>query len=166
MFEARKWSRRAVFWLGQAILFLLLWLLFVNTTDLYELLIGGGVAALAATGSEIARGQAFARFAPRLSWAGQIWRMPWYIIEGCGTIFWALAKHFFKPEQSVLRSVVYDAGSSDPGSAARRALTIAYTTIPPNFVVLSIDLERDRMLVHQVSESATPTMTRNLGAKS
>ena len=166
MAEARKFSTRAVFWLGQAILFLLLWLLFVNTTDLYELLIGSGVAIIAATASEVTREQAFARFAPRLAWVVQIWRMPWYILEGCGTIFWMLGKHFFKPEPSVLRSVVYDAGSSDPASAARRALTIAYTTIPPNFVVLSIDLERDRMLVHQVSESPTPTMTRNLGAKS
>jgi multisubunit Na+/H+ antiporter MnhE subunit len=166
MADVRTMSTRAVFWLGQAILFLLLWLLFVNTTDFYELLIGGGVAALAATASELTREQAFARFAPRLSWLLQIWRMPWYVIEGCATIVWALAKHFVKPEPSVLRSVVYDAGSSDPASAARRALTIAYTTIPPNFVVLSIDLERDRMLVHQVSKSETPTMTRNLGAKS
>ena len=61
---------------------------------------------------------------------------------------------------------MFDPGGSDPESAARRALAIAYTTIPPNFVVLGIDLDKRVMLVHQVSESETPTMTRNLGAKS
>jgi hypothetical protein len=87
-------------------------------------------------------------------------------VQGCSVVLWVFLKHFVKPEQSVLREVVFDSGGSDPHSAARRALAITYTTLPPNFVVLSIDLEKNAMLVHQVSESSTPQMTRNLGAKS
>jgi hypothetical protein len=119
-----------------------------------------------ATAAEVVREQPFAEFRPRLSWALQVWREPWYILQGCSVVLWVFLKHFVRPEQSVLREVVFDSGGSDAESAARRALAITYTTLPPNFVVLSIDLDKNAMLVHQVSESATPQMTRNLGAKS
>jgi hypothetical protein len=119
-----------------------------------------------ATAAEVVREQPFAEFRPRLSWALQVWREPWYILQGCSVVLWVFLKHFVRPEQSVLREVVFDSGGSDAESAARRALAITYTTLPPNFVVLSIDLDKNAMLVHQVSESATPQMTRNLGGKS
>jgi hypothetical protein len=59
----------------------------------------------------------------------------------------------------------FDAGGSDAASAARRALAIAYNTMPPNFVVLSIDLAKRVMVVHQIEPSPMPLMTQNLGAK-
>jgi multisubunit Na+/H+ antiporter MnhE subunit len=157
---------RAGFWLAYAIVSFCLYLLFVNTTHKHELWVGAISAIITATLTEIVRAQPFASFRPRLSWVLQAWREPWYIVEGCASIFWALLKHLFRPEPSVLREVVFDAGGSDPASAARRALAITYTTTPPNFVVLSIDLDKHVMLVHQVSETETPTMTCNLGAKS
>jgi hypothetical protein len=123
-------------------------------------------SVLGATAAEIVREQPFAEFRPRLKWLIQVWREPWYILQGCSVVLWVFLKHFVKPEQSVLREVVFDSGGSDAQSAARRALAITYTTMPPNFVVISIDLNKNAMLVHQVSESATPTMTRNLGARS
>ncbi|HKW75964.1 MAG TPA: hypothetical protein VJN64_10615 [Terriglobales bacterium] len=119
-----------------------------------------------ATAAEVVRAHPFADFRPHLSWVLQAWREPWYIVQGCSVVLWVFLKHFVQPEQSVLREVVFDSGGSDPQSAARRALAITYTTMPPNFVVLSIDLDKNVMLVHQVSQSATPQMTRNLGAKS
>jgi hypothetical protein len=123
-------------------------------------------AVFGATAAEVVREQPFAEFRPRLSWLMQIWREPWYIVQGCSVVLWVFLKHLVKPEQSVLREVVFDSGGSDAQSAARRALAITYTTLPPNFVVLSIDLNKNAMLVHQVSESKTPRMARNLGAKS
>lgn len=157
--------RSVFFGLAEWILFFLLWLLFVNTTDFYELLIGAGSALLAAIATEVVRACPFARFKPSLYWIIQAWRLPWYIIEGCAVIFWVLLKHFFKSETSVLRSIPFDAGDSSAASSARRALAITYTTMPPNFVVLSIDLLRNRMIVHQVQPSDVPKMTQNLGAK-
>lgn len=143
-----------------------LWLLFVNTTKPHELWMAAMASAFGATAADIVREQPFADFRPRLSWILQAWREPWYIAQGCSVVLWVFLKHFIWPEQSVLREVVFDSGGSDPQSAARRALAITYTTMPPNFVVLSIDLKRNAMLVHQVSQSATPQMTRNLGARS
>ena len=143
-----------------------LWLLFVNTTSKHELWLAAAASLITAFAAEIVRGQPFAGFRPRLRWLLEAWREPWYILEGCATIFWAFLKHFFNPDPSVLREVVFDPGGSDPAAAARRALAITYTTVPPNFIVLGIDFDKRVMLVHQVSESKTPIMTRNLGARS
>lgn len=143
-----------------------LWLLFVDTTREHELWLAAAASVVAASGAEVVRAQPFADFRPRLVWLLQAWREPWYILEGCTTIFWVFLKHFIHPEPSVLREVVYDPGGSEPADAARRALAITYTTVPPNFVVLGIDFDKRVMLVHQVIESETPTMTRNLGARS
>ena len=161
-----SFSERIFFWLFYWIISFCLWLLFVNTTKIHELWMGAIASIFCATAAETVRHQPFAGFRPRLWWLIQAWREPWYIVEGCAAILWAFFKHFFHPEPSILREVVFDAGGSDPRSAARRALAITYTTIPPNFVVLSIDLDKNIMLVHQVSKTETPTMTCNLGAKS
>lgn len=157
---------RTVFWVLYWASCFCLWLVLVNTTKPHELWMAALASAFGATAAEAVRVEPFAEFRPRLSWLAEAWREPWYILQGCTVVLWVFVKHFFKPEQSVLREVVFDSGGSDPRSAARRALAITYTTVPPNFVVLSIDLEKNVMLVHQVSESETPIMTRNLGAKS
>lgn len=161
-----KLATRALFWLVYWASCFCLWLLFVNTTKLHELWMAAMASILGATAAEVVREQPFAEFRPRLSWLLQAWQEPWYILQGCTVVLWAFLKHLVKPEQSVLREVVFDSGGSDAQSAARRALAITYTTMPPNFVVISIDLKKKAMLVHQVSESATPSLTRTLGAKS
>lgn len=164
--KGTKRIRRLFFWLAYWMLGFGIWLLFVNTIRLHELWMAGVASAAAATSCEIVRSQPFARFRPKVGWLLMAWREPWYIIQGSASIFWAFVKHLFKTEPSVLREVVFDPGGSDPQSAARRALAITYTTMPPNFVVLGIDLDKRVMVVHQVTETETPTMTRVLGAKS
>jgi multisubunit Na+/H+ antiporter MnhE subunit len=162
---AYKWKQIATFGLVEWLVFFWLWVLFENQTNFYELLFGAGAAVLAAVGTEIIRIHHLASFRPRLIWIVQGWRLPWYIVQGCWVISWTLLKQPFHSEKSVLRSVPFDPGGSDAHSAARRALAITYTTLPPNFVVLSIDLEKKVMVVHQVQKSPTPIMTKNLGAK-
>ena len=157
---------RAAFWLLYWSASFCTWLLFVNTAKSHELWMAAATSVIAATAAEIVREQPFAAFRPRLFWLIQCWREPWYIVEGCAAIFWVFFKHLFHPEPSILREIVFDSGGSDPASAARRALAIIHTTVPPNFVVLGIDLDKNVMVVHQVSETATPAMTRNLGARS
>jgi len=161
-----SWTIRIAMWLFYWAASFGIWLLLVNTTKAHELWMAAIAATFAATAAEIVRAQRLAPFRPKLSWLAEAWREPWYIVEGCASIFYAFIKHFFRPEPSVLRNVVFDPGGDDPASAARRALAVAFTTMPPNFVVLGIDIEHRVMLVHQVSESETPTMTRKLGARS
>lgn len=161
-----KWIERLFFWFLYWAASFCLWLLFVNTTKIHELLMAAFASVLAASACETVRNEPFAGFRPTLWWLIQAWREPWYILSGCASIFWSFFKHFVHPEPSILRQVVYDAGGNDPQSAARRALAITYTSMPPNFIVLSIDLDKNAMVVHQVSQTPTPVMTRNLGAKS
>lgn len=151
-------DRKDVFLVSLLGLRLLLWLLFVNATRTHELWMAVLSSVLAATACEIVREEPFASFRPRLWWLIQVWREPWYILQGRSSIFWSFFKHFLNPEPSVLRQVVFDAGGSDPHSAARRALAIAYTTMPPNFIVLGIDPDKQTLIVHQVSETPTPAI--------
>lgn len=161
-----SWTTRMLMWLLYWTASFCIWLLLVNTTKPHELWMAAIGASFAASAAEVVRAQRLALFHPRISWLAAAWREPWYIVEGCSSIFYAFIKHFFRPEPSVLRNVVFDPGGDDPASAARRALAVAFTTMPPNFVVLGIDIEHRVMLVHQVSESETPKMTRTLGARS
>src|SRR5437868_11445362 len=71
--------------------FFLLWLLFENQTNFYELLFGAGTALLAAIGTELIRHQPFADLRPRLFWIAQAWRLPWYVLQGNFAIFRAMA---------------------------------------------------------------------------
>ncbi len=144
----------------------LAWLLFTDTFKLWELLFGAAAALLGAIGTEAVRSADVVRFRPRLRWILEGWRLPWYLMHGCAQILWVMFKGLVKHEPSVLRSVVYDGGGEDAASAARRALTVTYTTMPPNFVILDIDRTKNVMIVHQVSETPTPLMTKHLGAKS
>ena len=144
----------------------LAWVLFTATLQLWELLFGAAAAVFVAIGAEVARSAGAAEFRPKLSWILEGWRLPWYLVQGCAQILWVMFKDLVKPEPSVLRSVVYDAGGEDAESAARRALTVTYTTMPPNFVILDVEREKRALIVHQVTETQTPVMTKRLGAKS
>src|SRR3989440_3334765 len=90
----------ALFGLVEWALFFLLWLLFEDQTNFYELLFGAGAALLAAIGTELIRRQPFASFRPRVFWIAQAWRLPWYVLQGNFAIFRAMAKQSFKPEKS------------------------------------------------------------------
>ncbi len=141
----------------------LAWLLYTNNAKLWDVVLGAASAVLGAMGAEAARSAGVAKFRPKLSWILEGWRLPWYLLQGC----WQILVQLVKPhEPSVLRSVVYDFGGDDAASAARRALTVTFTTMPPNFVILDIDRAHDVMIVHQVTETPTPLMTKHLGAKS
>ncbi len=144
----------------------LAWLLFTDSFKIWELLFGAAAACLTAMGAESARSAGVGEFRPKLSWILEGWRLPWYLVQGCTQILWVMFKDLVKPEPSVLRSVVYDGGGEDSESAARRALTVTYTTMPPNFVILDVDRDKRALIVHQVTETATPVMTKHLGAKS
>jgi hypothetical protein len=141
------------------------WLLLVDATNHWEVLFGVVAAGLAVIGLELVRRHHLAKFRPRLRWLLEGLRLPYYIIQGCAVIFWVLLKYPFSGEKSILKSVPFMSGGSDARSCARRALAIAYGTMPPNFVVLSVDLDKQVMLIHQVQPSGVPLMIQNLGAK-
>ena len=143
-----------------------LWMVFVSMPKVDELLVGIGAALIAAFADGVVKAERFASFYPHLKSIVLVFWEPWYALDGTAAIFAALAKHLMgKKSEAQLRAVPFDSGGDDPESAARRALAIMYTTIPPNFVVVGIDRKRDLMLVHQVSPTPTPLIAKRLGAK-
>jgi len=147
-------------------LFLLgLWMLFVSQTQRAELVAGVCAAALGALGDGVVKAKRLAKFRPRLQWLWLFSWEPWYVLTGSAAILRALARQLAgKKSEAQFRVVPFRAGGEDPRSAARRALAITLTTIPPNFIVVGIDKERGFLLVHQVSPTGTPLVTKKLGA--
>lgn len=157
---------KAIEFLSIEFLFLLgLWTLFVSSTQLAEFIAGIGAAALGAVADGLVKSKRFAKFRPRLKWLWLFAWEPWYVLTGSTAILWALARRLAgKKSEAHFRVVPFRAGGDDSEAAARRALAITLTTIPPNFIVVGIDKERNFMLVHQVSPTGTPLVTKRLGA--
>jgi hypothetical protein len=88
------------------------------------------------------------------------------VVSGTAVIFWVLLRRIIlgREPDSLLRLIPFDAGGPTARAAARRALALTLTTIPPNFIVIGIDEDKG-MLVHQVQESGVPEVTKRLGAK-
>ncbi len=158
---------RAAFWTAAFLLLYGLWVLFTASLFWQELVIGIPAAAIGATAFEATREQPVAQFWPRIKWVLEGWRLPWYVLSGTYEIFKVLALDLLrvKPAQSLVRAARFDAGGDDARSAARRALATAYTTIPPNFIIISIDLKANELVFHQISPEPPPRMTVNLGAQ-
>lgn len=165
--ESKGFDVRAALISSAEFFFLLgLWMIFVSMPKLDELLVGLGASLISAFADGVVKAKKFASFYPHLKSMVLVFWEPWYALTGTAAIFAALAKHLMgKKSEAELRAVPFDGGGDDPESAARRALAIMYTTIPPNFVVLGIDRGKNLMLVHQVSPTPTPLIAKRLGAK-
>ncbi len=157
----------AIFAMANFCVLLGLWFLYTATPKLPELLAGIAAALIATVATALVQGQNFARFRPKLKWLLLFLLEPWYVMTGSWDIFVALIKRILgMKSEAQLKAVHFDAGAAeDSNDAARRALAIALTTIPPNFIVIGIDIKGDLMLIHQVSPSATPFVAKRVGAK-
>ncbi len=148
------------------LLLLGLWELYVSNTQLSDLLVGIGAALVAAIADGVVKSEGFAPFYPHLKWVAMIFWEPWYVFTGTAAIWWAIVRKLAgKKSEAQLRAIHFDPAGEDSVSVARRALAITLTTIPPNFIVVGIDRKAGLMLVHQVSPTPTPLVTKKLGAR-
>jgi multisubunit Na+/H+ antiporter MnhE subunit len=161
------WSIKIVpLWLAEFFVLLGMWLLFVSNLHMSDLLVGVAAAAIATTADEVVKSQHFVRFRPRLALLFMVFWEPWYVLTGTASIWWAIARKLAgRKSEALFKVIAFEAGGDDSESAARRALAVVLTTIPPNFVVVGIDRDGQQMLIHQVSPTSTPLVTRKLGAK-
>ena len=159
-------SRAALISSAESFFLLGLWMIFVSMPKLDELLVGIAAALIAAFADGVVKAKKFATFYPHLRSMLLVFWEPWYALSGTAAIFVALGRRLLgKKSEALLRAIPFDAGGDDAESAARRALAVMYTTIPPNFVVVGIDRDKNLMLVHQVSPTGTPLIAQRLGAK-
>jgi multisubunit Na+/H+ antiporter MnhE subunit len=143
-----------------------LWMLFVSMIKPQEMIAGAVAAFIAVVADATIKTIGFAKFKPRAEWLPLIFWEAWYALDGTWAILVALFKHIFgKESEAEFVAVPVKAGGDDPESWARRTLLTAYLTIPPNFIVLGIDIEQQRLLVHQVSPTPVPLIAKKFGAK-
>jgi multisubunit Na+/H+ antiporter MnhE subunit len=143
-----------------------LWMLLVSMTKPQEIVAGLIAAFIADFADATIKSEDFAKFKPRPEWLPLIFWEAWYALDGTRAIMVALAKRLAgKESEAQFVSVPVDAGGGDAESWACRTLLTAYMTIPPNFIILGIDTDKQRMLVHQVSPTPVPLIAKKLGAK-
>jgi multisubunit Na+/H+ antiporter MnhE subunit len=144
---------------GECACLFLLWLLFTTKASLEECLAGAVAAFVSTVGWEVAKHAQPLCFRPPFRAMAQIVYTPWLILQGT----WVLALELVrkarrKPSRSLFELTRFAAAGNDCRSAAKRALVIAYTTLPPNFLILGVDKKARLMLFHQVRRDPVPNI--------
>ncbi len=145
-----------------------LWLLFVGTFSLHELLIGIIAAVLASIGMGVVTLYYQNPFSPAASDLFAAWRLPWYVLSDTWVVLTVAAKDLIGTHraESLFLVVPFEAGSTrDARMTARRVLATVYSTIAPNSIVLGINASDRKLLFHQIKRSSVPKMTEQLGAE-
>lgn len=144
-----------------------LWVVFVNSFNPHELLLG--VVAVCGTVIfvfSVARTLGL-EMQLRFRDVAQAWRLPGYILSGISEILLVLAKDLLHiaPAQNLYRVGGFESGKHDPVRVARTVLAVTYTTVAPNFIVIGIEPSTSRMLFQQISRTGIPPIAKSLGAK-
>lgn len=152
---------------GAVVLAPILWVAFVASTGVHELLVGMVACAATVVFSLVVGRSTGIALVLRPGDLAQAWRIPWYLVSGVCEITVVLLKDVvgLAPAKNLYRVCGFDSSRHDPVRAARSVMAVAYTTTAPNFIVVDIDPDQSRMLFHQVDRSSVPRMAKALGAR-
>lgn len=152
-------TRRITAWTVGWVLAAALYLLLIDITDLPELIVGAGAAALAATGLELAREQGIIGDGIRGRWLLRLYRpllkVPSDIALVSIMAFRAIADR--RARHGTFRALPFDSGGDKQLASGRRALAEAMGSFAPNTFVIGIDQDRELILAHQLR----PKRSRN-----
>lgn len=144
--------RRALEWLAWWVLMMALWVMIDDSVQFDELLAGAGAAALAALAAVLATSRASARSRIRdrrlAAGAAEMLRLPAQVARDTLTVFAALGRALATGRPPDGEYAEVPAGGP-PGQADRVLLT-GIRSIAPNTFVVTIDDERDVMVVHHL----------------
>lgn len=145
-------ARRIGVWFAWWVLMMSFWVIVDDSIEADELLVGAGVAALAALLAEVAGYQAATRLRMRIEWLGPALRLPLEVARDTGTVLLALWRQLAlrQPPRSGFREVGVRYGGETLEDKTRRALLIAAQSLAPNTFALGLDAERNVMVVHQL----------------
>ena len=144
------------------------WLVFVGTFVRWEMLVGIGVALLAAAVICIVQHADNAHFRPTSQDVWQILYVPWLIFQETYAILLVGMRDLFGGRKAVsaFRLLRFEAGKAgDPRSTGRRVLAVTYSTMAPNFIVMGINVRDGYLLFHQIQRGGIPKLLKNLGAR-
>ena len=133
-------------WIGWWVVSAALWLWLVDTTHVPELIVGAGVAVLAASGAVVVRQQRLVVLRPRLRWLLLLWRP----LLAFPRDMWLLAKALPRRQVGTFYALPSGLLEEDPRSAAQRVLMQTSASFSPNTYVIGTDIDREVVLVHQL----------------
>ena len=145
--------RRGAAWSAGFIFAGALYLLLIDITDLPELIVGAGAAAIAARGFELAREQrTVGGLRARLGWLAHAWR-PLVNVPGDIAAVSALAvRQLVRPREvnGAFRTVPFRCGHDAGLETGRRAVAQSMGSFAPNTIIIGVDAERELRLGHQL----------------
>jgi hypothetical protein len=145
-----------------------IWILLVGGTKAHEMIIGAASMALAAAFLYNAKQSDTLDLRFRAVDVTTGWRLPCYLVSDVWVVTKVLVLDLLqiKPAGSYCRVWGFRTSKNGPVLAARRALATAYTSATPNSIVVGVDYEQNRILIHQMRPSGLTAMQRELGATS
>ena len=141
------------------------WLVLVASFEAAELWVGAIVATIASVGSYVVIEDKIALFRARPKWLALGFALPKAIVVDSFRVMRVLARRlvYGTPAPSQIRAIPFGVVGDDAVSATRRALAIAYGTLPPNSIVLGIDRKRELLYMHQLEPVEAPSYLQKLG---
>jgi hypothetical protein len=130
-----------------------LYLLLIDITDLPELIVGAGAAAIAATGFELAREQqTVGGLRARLGWFAHAWRALVNVPSDIVTLSLLAVRQLVRPRKvnGVFRAVPFRCGDDESIETGRRALAESLGSFAPNTIIIGVDAKRELLLGHQL----------------
>lgn len=127
------------------------WLL-IDTTSSPELYAGGAAAVIAAGAYSAAYFESNEDAAIRARWLTlalrEIAKVPLGLVVVCREVFaQTLAP---RPRRGVLEADPFETGDGDPYDLGRRALAEGFHSFAPNTIVIGVDPDSDRLLLHRL----------------
>jgi multisubunit Na+/H+ antiporter MnhE subunit len=151
----RPRRHRLTTWLTWWVILMSLWVAVDDSLQSDELLVGAGVAAVAALAAELVGDQAGLRLQVRAAWLVRALGLPGQVAQQTVMVFAALARTLFtkSPRPSGrFRELPVAYGDESPLGVTRRVLLTGALSLAPNEFVLGFDAERGVMVTHQLVE--------------
>jgi hypothetical protein len=155
--EPNRDRRRAGAWAAVFIFAGALYLLLIDITDLPELIVGAGAAAIAATGFELAREQrTVGGLRARLRWFAKAHRLLRTVPSDIAWVSILAVRQLFRPRDvnGTFRAVPFHCGDEERLETGRRALAESLGSFAPNTIIVGVDAERELLLGHQLRRRA------------
>jgi hypothetical protein len=129
-----------------------LYLLLIDITDLPELIVGAGAAAIAATAFELARGERIGGdIRPTLRWFARAHRPLLKVPSDVAALSLIALRQLIhpRPVNGEFRAVPFPCGDQEH-EFGRRALAESLGSFAPNTIVVGVDVDRELILGHQL----------------
>ena len=161
-------ARRLRFWLAWYVPLVGLWLLFVATLAVEEVVLGLVAAALAATAADLVREEDRVPFRLRRAWLADLGQVPGQVVRDTWLLALVLWRRLRGQQvRGTFRTLPFPLDADEAHAAARRALVTAVTSLAPNTYVVGIERGEGRMLLHQLvptdGEVVPPSLLREDG---